>query len=106
MSGPGREPSEILSTHSYIVVESVSLVHRRLGSSAVRVLIDGFLPALSVMYVDEQLHGTALASFKRALRRRTSFVDHVSFAFMREAEIGRAFAFDRDFGAQGFEVVP
>jgi predicted nucleic acid-binding protein len=33
-----------------------------------------------------------------------SLVDAVSFAVMREAGITRAFAFDEDFRAAGFEV--
>jgi predicted nucleic acid-binding protein len=41
-----------------------------------------------------------------APRRRVSLVDWASFELMRRRGIERAFAFDRDFSTQGFEIVP
>jgi uncharacterized protein len=106
LSGPGADPAEILGTHSYVVVESIALVKTRLGATAVRVLLDAFLPALSVMYVDEALHLAGITGFRAAATRGPSFVDHVSFEFMRDRGIQRAFAFDADFRREGFELVP
>lgn len=106
LSGPGRDPTEILISHSYVVVESAALTQRRLGPQAVRVLFEAFIPSLSVLYVDEHLHKSAVAAHLAALRRRPSFVDWVSFQMMRERGLDRAFAFDRDFGNEGFSVVP
>jgi predicted nucleic acid-binding protein len=106
MAGPGGDPSEILSTHSYVVVESLGLVRARLGPSATRVLADAYLPAVSILYVDGVLHVSALRAHLAAVRRRPSFVDWVSFEMMRDQGIARAFAFDRDFATEGFELVP
>ena len=106
LSGPGADPSDLLISHGYVLVETAALVHRRLGASAVRVLFDAFIPALSVTFVDEVLHRRAAAAYLAALRRRPSFVDWVSFQLMRDAGLDRAFAFDRDFAGEGFALVP
>jgi predicted nucleic acid-binding protein len=106
LSGPGADPSEALVSHNYVLVETAALVHRRLGPSAVRVLFDAFVPALSVVFVDEALHARAVAAYLASLRRRVSYVDWVSFQLMRDADLDRAFAFDRDFVSEGFALVP
>lgn len=101
-----RDQEVLLTTHSYVVVESSALTHRRLGSKAVRVLFDAFIPVLSVFYVDEDLHRQSVAGYLAALDKRISFVDRVSFQTMRRLGLDRAFAFDRDFENEGFHVVP
>lgn len=106
LAGPGRDPSELLMTHSYVLVETLALVKGRLGATALRVLIDAFIPALTVMYVDHSLHGAALTAFRATANRKPSFVDRVSFELMRQKGIRRAFAFDQDFHHEGFEVIP
>ncbi|HYT80307.1 MAG TPA: PIN domain-containing protein [Actinomycetota bacterium] len=101
-----RGTMESLLTHNYVVVESASLIHRRLGPEAVRILLEDILAPLPVVFVDEQLHRLATSAFLAAVRRRPSLVDWVSFELMRREGIRRAFAFDRDFHAQGFETIP
>lgn len=106
LGGPGANPTEILVSHSYVVVETAALTFRRLGPVAVRVLFDAFIPTLSVLYVDETLHRSAVASHLASLPRDLSLVDWVSFLMMRERGIESAFAFDGDFTDQGFVLVP
>ena len=91
-----------LVTHSYVVVEAVALVSRRLGWAAVEHLIDGILPVVRVMMVDEPTHATALRAFRGAGSGRVSLVDQASFAVMRAEGISQAFAFDSDFATEGF----
>lgn len=97
---------DALTTHNYVVVETAALVHRRLGPAAGRALIEDVLPAIDVDWVDVEMHRAAESAFLAALRRHVSLVDWVSFELMRRRKIGSAFAFDRDFVAQGFSVVP
>ena len=100
------EDDEHLVTHSYVVVETVSLIHRRLGSGLARAFLERLLPVCDVRFVGEALHSRATSAFLGGLGRRTSFVDRVSFELMREERISRAFAFDPDFAREGFETVP
>ncbi|MGH2407391.1 MAG: type II toxin-antitoxin system VapC family toxin [Candidatus Limnocylindrales bacterium] len=97
---------EELITSNYVVLESAAIVQHRLGSEATRDLFDRLLPLIAVAWVDERLHATAVTSLLAASSRRVSLVDWTSFAFMRSRAIDKAFTFDGDFVAQGFEVVP
>ncbi|MDP8943935.1 MAG: PIN domain-containing protein [Actinomycetota bacterium] len=98
--------AEPLLTHNYVVVEAAALVQRRLGSAAVRALLEDVAPRLGVVWVDEELHRAAVAALLAAVRRRVSLVDWMSFEVMRRRGIDAAFAFDRDFAAQGFRTLP
>lgn len=94
-----------LVTHSYVVVETVALVQRRLGIPAVRDLVEGLLRPVSLVWVDEDLHMRALSALLAARRREVSLVDHTSFQLMRRQGITSAFAFDPDFEEEGFTTV-
>jgi predicted nucleic acid-binding protein len=89
-------------TSNYTVVETISLAQRRRGIGAVHAFIR-LLEDAEVIFVDEPLHRTAIEECLRNSRRHLSFVDHVSFAFMRRHGIRTAFAFDKDFAAHGFK---
>lgn len=95
-----------LITHNYVVVETVALVQRRLGVSAVRDLTEGLLRPVRVVWVDRDLHGAALTALLASRQRQVSLVDHTSFLLMRREGISTAFAFDPDFAAEDFEVIP
>jgi predicted nucleic acid-binding protein len=97
---------EALVTSSYVLVETYALAQRRLGIDAVRTLTTDYVPLLSVDWIDETVHGAALASLLTANRRELSLVDCVSFEIMRRRDIPKAFALDADFAKQGFSVAP
>ncbi len=86
-------------------METVALAQRRLGLGAVALLRNEIFPVLQAGWVDRELHGEALASTIAADQRAVSFVDRVSFEFMRRRQLTRAFAFDEHFFSQGFDDV-
>ncbi len=94
-----------LITHSYILVEAFALVQRRLGPAAVVGLQNDVVPLLDVIWVDEGLHRAATEGLLASGSRTVSLVDWTSFALMRDRGLRVAFAFDDDFGAQGFEAL-
>ena len=95
-----------LLTHEYVVVETTALVQRRLGLEVLRRFVDDLLPIVEVAWVDESLHGEAREALLAAGRRNVSLVDWTSFLVMRRHGVRRAFTFDPDFGAEGFETLP
>jgi predicted nucleic acid-binding protein len=97
---------EGLLTHEYVIVEATALAQRRLGLEAVRRMVDDLLPLVEIAWVDEPLHAEARAALLAAGRRTVSLVDWVSFLVMRRHGVRRAFTFDQDFAAEGFEVLP
>ncbi len=94
-----------LVTHSYVVVESMAVVQRRLGNKSVPFLLDGLLPLVRVIWVDEEIHRLALSALRAAAKSGLSLVDCVSFEIMRLRGCEAAFAFDRHFGEHGFTTL-
>lgn len=103
---PDLLDTEPLLTHAYVVVETSALVQRRMGMAAVEQLHGQLLPAVDVRPVERGQHDRAIARWREAARRSPSLVDVTSFVVMEDAGLTRAFAFDADFAAAGFEVVP
>lgn len=95
-----------LFTSSYVLVELMALLQRRLGIGAVDALAAYVMPWLTVFWVDESTHAQALAGLLAAGRRDLTLVDCAGFVVMRRLGVRRAFTVDRHFGHQGFEVMP
>ena len=105
MRGQEAVLGEELLTHSWVLVETVSIVHRRLGHDATVRLIDDFLPALHVIDIDDALRFRAMTSFRAAVGSGVSLVDRASFEVMRDQGLTRAFALDPDFTMAGFRLI-
>lgn len=101
-----RDDATRLRTHSYVVLETVALLQRRLGMGAVADLHRNILPVLSLRFVDRDLHQTAMTALIAAERRSVSLVDWTSFEVMRGEHLTEVFAFDDDFAEQGFVLRP
>ena len=98
--------SEVLATHTYVIVETLAVARRRYGSAVTADLIDRVIPALDVVPVGADLHAAAVAVFRDTVESSVSLVDRTSFVFMRREGIERAIALDADFRAAGFETLP
>jgi uncharacterized protein len=94
--------TEDLVTHEYVVVETISLVQRRLGMEPLRRFIDDLLPIAEIAWVDPAMHAEAREALLASGSRSVSLVDRVSFLLMRRRGIDRAFAFDDAFAREGF----
>lgn len=98
------EPAPLV-TSNYVLVESFALTQARLGLDAVRTLQGAMLPVVTVEWVQPEEHTAAVGALLSADRRGLSLVDCTSFELMRSLRLRRAFAFDRHFAEQGFELV-
>jgi predicted nucleic acid-binding protein len=92
-----------LSTHNYVVVESLALIQNRLGLAAAKAF-EKSLHNFRVVWIDEETHDLASARWAKG-RRTLSFVDHVSFVVMERFGITTAFAFGSDFVGAGFNIL-
>ena len=97
---------EELVCTNYVLVETLALAQSCFGLGAVRDLVENVVPLLHVVWVDEQIHASAVTALLTANRRLLSLVDCVSFATMRRLSITRAFEFDGHFAEQGFKRAP
>ena len=100
-----RERRSRLVTSSFVLVETYALLNHRLGLDAVRAFRDDFAPLLEVVWVAEDLHNRGLDLLLERRRRKLSLVDAVSFIVLNESRIEEAFAYDRQFEAEGFALV-
>jgi predicted nucleic acid-binding protein len=97
---------ERMTTHAYVVAETLAVARRRYGPIVAAEIIDHVLPAIRVVPVDPELHAAALTAFRETVDSSVSFVDRTSFAFMRREGITRAIAIDVDFRIAGFDTLP
>jgi predicted nucleic acid-binding protein len=93
---------ETIFTTSYVVSETIALVHRRLGTDVVRRFVDDNLAVVEVHWIDEATHNAALTV---AGRRGPSLTDCANISVMRRLRTRRIFAYDRHYAELGFEVL-
>lgn len=99
LSGSAR-----LLTSNYVVVESAALIQSRLGMAGLSAFVDDVQPVVEIEWVTPEEHNAGLHAALAAGRRRLSLVDCTSFQIMRRLGISKAFAFDRHFQEQGFDL--
>ncbi len=97
--GAGHE----IVTHNYVLVESMALLHRRLGRDAA-LKFATTAQAFEIEWVDQATHAAAVRQLARSGATGISFVDQVSFLVMRARGIATALAFDQDFVDEGFRI--
>ena len=91
---------------SYTLLEAGALVKRRLGRKAFEELGALAAQAMTIIWVDEDLHGRAWALAAAQARRGPSLVDCTSFLIIKEQGIDAALTVDRHFRRRGFRVLP
>jgi predicted nucleic acid-binding protein len=97
---------ETLHCTNYVLVETFSLIQRRLGMEAIRAFQGNVAPLHEVTWIDPTAHRAGVNALLIADRRQLSLVDCTSFETMRRLGMTRAFAFDPHFAKQGFQVIP
>ena len=95
----------VLVTSNYVAVESIALIQRRLGMTAVTDFQETLLALTQVVWIDQTVHNAALAALLTANRRHLSLVDCTSFELCRGLKAHSVFAFDKHFGEQGFQLL-
>ena len=94
----------ILRSNNYVIVETTTLLQRRLGMEAVKDF-QSLVSLLQVDWITEDQHQIIINTLLTSNRRHLSLVDCSSFATMRRMGIKKAFTFDKHFAEQGFEIV-
>ena len=95
-----------LWTTSYVLIETIALLQGRIGLEPVRDFDEHVFPLLSVEWVSEDLHRRGARRLSMENRRRLSFVDCVSFEFMRQQGISDVLGLDRHFEEAGYRLLP
>ena len=93
-----------LLTSSYVLVETVALLQRRIGLAPVHDFNAKIFPLMEILWVDGTWHARATQRLLGEDSRKLSLVDCLSFEIMEAREIKEAFTFDQDFADQGFNI--
>jgi predicted nucleic acid-binding protein len=100
-----QEKDTELVTSSAVLLELISLTHRRLGKAVALRFVAEFEPLFQVIWVDSSLHETAIEWWKSNRLTKVSLVDAISFTVMNSQKLNCAFAYDSDFALAGFECL-
>ena len=96
-----------LVTSSYVLVETLALLQRRIGLAAVGDFQAKIMPLLEIVWVDSGWHHRAMQRLLMSGSRDLSLVDCLSFEIVEAKALPCAFAFDKHFEAEGIPgVVP
>ena len=90
---------------SYTLVETVALLHRRLGFEVVSVFSKWCESNIQVRWIDSRMHADAWERFMAAQGRGLSFVDWTTAVASREM-VAPVFTFDGGFANEALPVVP
>ena len=93
-----------LVTSSFVLVETIALLQRRIGLAPVHDFNARILPLLEVIWVNDKWYTRAIQRLFAQNNRDVSLVDCLSFEIMDSLEIECAFAFDRHFEENGFTI--
>jgi len=93
-----------LLTSSFVVVETLALLQRRVGLGAVRDFQLKIIPLLEVLWIDKDWYARGIQRLFALSNRDISLVDCLSFEIMESREITYAFSFDKHFEEQGFRL--
>jgi predicted nucleic acid-binding protein len=93
-----------LVTSSFVLVETIALLQRRIGVAPVRDFNTKILPLLEVIWVNDKWYTRAMQRLFAQNNQDVSLVDCLSFEIMDSLEIECAFAFDRHFEENGFTI--
>lgn len=97
---------ERLITSSYVLIETIAVMHRRLGTGVVYRFLNDILPAVELVWADVSDHTAAVSvMFAHPGKSGPSIVDCVSFQVIRQRRIRDVFAYDKHFEGHGFTLI-
>jgi len=93
-----------LLTSSFVIVETVALLQRRVGLAAVHDFQSKIIPLLDIVWVNGDWYSRAIQRLFALNSRQLSLVDCLSFEIMESQEIEVVFTFDMHFPQNGFTI--
>jgi predicted nucleic acid-binding protein len=93
-----------LYASSFVLVETIALLHKRIGLDAVRDFNTKILPLLEIIWADKVWYARAVQRLFLQSEKNISLVDCLSFEIMESYGISLAFSFDKHFKELGFSI--
>lgn len=93
-------------TSSYVLSETMCLVQHRLGISVLKEAVKILIPALEIIWINEDIHNRACSWLFEHPKQSTNIVDAASFLVAREFGADYCVALDSDFVKAGLKTMP
>ncbi len=93
-----------LLTSSFVLVETLALLQRRVGVDSVQDFSLKIFPLLDLLWIDEYWYSRAMQRLLIHKQKDVSLVDFLSFEIMEAQEISCVFTFDKHFEDHGFTI--
>lgn len=98
------EHSVQLISSSFVLVETVALLQRRIGLEAVQDFHVRILPLLDVIWTNAEWYARAVQRLSIQGKKDLSLVDCLSFEIMEARGVVLAYAYDKHFEENGFTL--
>ena len=99
------ESEEKLYSSNYVLLETIFLLQREIGLSAVNDFRKLMLPLVIIIWVDEKINNDCLNNLIAAEKRKISLTDYSSFYILDSFKIDRVFTFDKHFKEKGYQIL-
>ncbi len=93
-----------LLSSSFILVETIALLQRRIGLEAVQDFNNRIVPLMEILWVNKDWYGRGIQRLQSQKIRDISLVDCLSFEIMDARSITMAFTYDKHFEENGFMI--
>ncbi|MHB8279014.1 MAG: type II toxin-antitoxin system VapC family toxin [Candidatus Humimicrobiaceae bacterium] len=97
--------SEKFFTSNYVILETIFLLQRELGLSAVNDFKKFMLPVINIIWIDEKVHNDCLNNLIAAEKRKISLTDYSSFHILDSFKIDMVFTFDKHFKEKDYKFL-
>jgi predicted nucleic acid-binding protein len=99
------EADEKFFTSNYVILETIFLLQRELGLSAVNDFRKLLLPIINIIWVDEKIHNNCLNNLITEQKIKVSLTDYSSFYILDNFNINRVFTFDKHFREKDYKIL-
>ena len=93
-----------LLSSSFVLVETIAMLQRRIGLDAIQDFNARIIPLLEIVWVNAEWYGRAIQRLSSQRKRDISLVDCLSFEIMEARTITLAYSYDRHFEENGFTI--
>ncbi|MDD3521123.1 MAG: PIN domain-containing protein, partial [Actinomycetota bacterium] len=84
-------------TSDYVMLETIFLLQKVIGLSAVKDFKKLMLPIVRIIWIDEKIHNNSLSNLIAAEKKKISLTDYSSFYILDNYNIDKVFTFDNHF---------
>ena len=93
-----------LLSSSFVLVETIALLQRRIGLGAVQDFQAKIVPLLEIVWINGEWYGRGIQRLFLHDKSGVSLVDCISFEIMEARGVTKAYTFDKHFEEKGFST--